>query len=169
MRKHQHILNVGRCLKAQSGLSTDFWIYFIGHAMHLINRTLTPLLNNNCPYKRLFKRPVDYSSLRSFSYLDFVSTLERNMTKFDSRSEKEIFLGYKAGIKGFRIYSLKSNMIVLSKNVKFHETVFPYKQSLDDTLDKYDHIYTDELKKSSLKGWDINTNDKHRKSKRIHN
>lgn len=45
-RKHQHILNVARCLKIQSKLPTIFWPYFIGPVVHVINRLPTPLLRN---------------------------------------------------------------------------------------------------------------------------
>lgn len=53
-RKHQHILYVARCLQSQSNLPKSFLTYFIGHVIHIIKRTPTPLLDNLCPYQKNF-------------------------------------------------------------------------------------------------------------------
>jgi hypothetical protein len=54
-RKLQHILNVGRSLLFQSKLPPSFWSYAILHAVFLINRFPTPLLNNQSPYFILYQ------------------------------------------------------------------------------------------------------------------
>lgn len=73
-RKHQHILNVAKCLKIQSKLPTNFWNYFIAHPVYLINRTHTPLLSNIGPFEKLYGKLPDYSDLKPFGCLAFVST-----------------------------------------------------------------------------------------------
>lgn len=102
-REHQYILNVSRALKIQSGLSTSFWTYFIGHAVHLINRTPTPLLDDISPYEKLYGKPVDYSSLKLFGCLVYISTLTRDTQKFDNRAKVGIFIGHESGMKGCRV------------------------------------------------------------------
>lgn len=123
-RKHHHILNVARCLKLQSGLPSSFWTYFIGHATHLINRMPTPLLNNKTPFEKLYNKVPSYDDLKSFGCLVFISTLKRERNKFDDRADKGIFVGYEPGVNGFRIYNLKENKVIVSRNVKFYKDRF---------------------------------------------
>jgi len=45
-RRHQHILDVSRALMFQSKLPKKFWSYVVLHAVYLINRIPTMILNN---------------------------------------------------------------------------------------------------------------------------
>lgn len=53
-RKHQHILNVGRALLFQSKLPSTYWSYAILHAVFLINRITTHILQNQSPFQVLY-------------------------------------------------------------------------------------------------------------------
>jgi len=59
--KHQHILNVTRCLMFQSNLPKIFWSYAIMHVVHLINRVPSPVISNKCPYEKLYTIAPDIS------------------------------------------------------------------------------------------------------------
>ncbi|PKI68090.1 hypothetical protein CRG98_011686 [Punica granatum] len=50
-RKHRHILNVARALMFQASLPTKFWGEYISMAVHLINITPTPLLDNKSSHE----------------------------------------------------------------------------------------------------------------------
>src|SRR4051812_4242085 len=47
--------------------------------------------------------------------------------KFDEHARPEIFVGYPHGQKGYRIYDIPSKTIYVSRDVIFHETVFPFR------------------------------------------
>lgn len=81
------------------------------------------------PLEKLHNKPLDYSDFKPFGCIAFVSTLLRNRTKFEDRAEKGIFLGYEMGMKGYRIYSFKSNKVLVSRNVRFFEHIFAFKAS----------------------------------------
>lgn len=117
---------MARCLKIKSKLPTTFWNYFIWHVIHIINRTLTPLLDNISPFEKLFGKSPDYAAMKTFGCLVFVSTLYRDRTKFQDRAENGIFLGYENGMKGYKVYCLERNKFLVSRNVRFVEHVFPY-------------------------------------------
>ncbi|KAG8237044.1 hypothetical protein J437_LFUL016110 [Ladona fulva] len=47
--------------------------------------------------------------------------------KFSPRAKECVMLGYQEGIKGYRLWSLKEQKVIISRDVLFREDVFPYK------------------------------------------
>ncbi|CAN1347700.1 Retrovirus-related Pol polyprotein from transposon RE2 [Linum perenne] len=145
-RKHQDILNVVRALRFQAGLPLRFWSDCILHAVHLLNRLPTALLSNLSPYQKLYNRPPSYHHLRVFGCLCYASSLNRNKTKFDSRAKQGIYLGTVAGIKGHKIYDLHTHTIFVSRDVLFHENIFPFlSTSHEHTSSIHDPVASDVL------------------------
>jgi len=81
----------------------------------------------------LYKLSPSYSHLRIFGCLAHISTLSRHRTKFDSRAILCVFIGYHFGTKGYKFYNLHTQSIVLSRDVVFHEHVFPFAINLTHT------------------------------------
>ncbi|WVZ18008.1 hypothetical protein V8G54_005330 [Vigna mungo] len=125
-RKHQHILNVARALLFQSHLPSVFWSYAIKHVVHLINRLPTPFLKHQSPYQYVFGSLLDFQKLRVFGCLAFSNTIMAGRTKLDKRASKCIFLGFKPGVKGYLLYNLHNKNFLVSRNVIFYESHFPY-------------------------------------------
>ena len=46
--------------------------------------------------------------------------------KFDARAKPGIFVGYSYGQKGYHIYDLETHKIYVSRDVIFHESIFPF-------------------------------------------
>lgn len=126
-RKHQHLLNVARALLFQSDVPLIYWSECVLTVVFLINRTASLLLNKLSPYKALFKKKPDFSFLRSFGCLCYVSTLVKNRHKFTPRANPCVFLGYAFGYKGYKVFNLDTNIVSISRNVIFHENTYPFK------------------------------------------
>ncbi|CAN1217084.1 Retrovirus-related Pol polyprotein from transposon TNT 1-94 [Linum perenne] len=132
-RKHQHIVAVARSLLFQSSMPIMFWGYAIYHAVHLINRLPTPILSQKTPFEVLFQQPAVYSHLRVFGSLSYVSTLSHSRLKFATRAQPSVFLGFPSDKKAFRVYNLHTHQVQDSRDVKFHETIFPF-----EDIEKFD-------------------------------
>jgi len=94
------------------------------HVVHLINRVPSPVISNKCPYEKLYTIAPDISNLRIFGCLCFASTLENNRNKLDPRTKRCIFLGFKAGTKGYIVFDAQTREIFVSRNVLFYEKSF---------------------------------------------
>ncbi|KAL4290467.1 hypothetical protein GQ457_14G000950 [Hibiscus cannabinus] len=141
-RKHQHLLAVARALFFQSRVPIRFWGDFILTANFLINRLPTPVLGNKSPFEVLYSTTLVYQQLKVFGCLCFVSTLKAHCDKFSERALPGVFLGYVAGVKGYKVYILKTRSIVVSRNVIFHETMFPFHSitDIDTMVDPFSNV-----------------------------
>lgn len=141
-RKHQHILNVARALMFQSNVPKEFWGDCVLTAVFIINRLPTPFLNDRSPYELLTSKKADYNSLKVFGCLAYFSTSTKNRNKFQPRAKPCLFLGYPAGYKGYKLLDLESNNVHISRNVVFHESIFPCAKNTTET---YEDIFSSSL------------------------
>ena len=92
----------------------------------MINRLPTPFLQHKSPYEVLFNQTPSYSHLRSFGCLCFATNVNPHKHKFTPRARQSTFLGYPFNIKGYKLFDLHSHSIFISRDVTFHEKVFPF-------------------------------------------
>nr|GMD50423.1 Retrovirus-related Pol polyprotein from transposon TNT 1-94 [Ipomoea batatas] len=124
-RKHQHILNVARALRFQAHLPVDFWGHCVMHAVYIINRLPSPVIECSSPYQRLYGEVPDISNLKVFGCLCYAATLSGNKHKMAPRGRKCLFIGILAGMKGYMLYDLGDGSIFVSRDVTFYEEEFP--------------------------------------------
>ena len=67
-----------------------------------------------------FKKPF-LSHLRVFGCNAFVHVPKEKRTKLDNKSERCIFIGYKDGLEGYKLWNPETRKVVYSRDVVFRE------------------------------------------------
>lgn len=110
----------------QSSLPLKFWPYSILTATWMLNKIPSMILGWKSPFELLHENAPDFQMLRPFGCLAYAFNLISHRSKFDSKTLKCIFLGYDAFHKRFLLFDLDNNRVLISRDVKFFPTVFPY-------------------------------------------
>ncbi|WVZ08815.1 hypothetical protein V8G54_022161 [Vigna mungo] len=118
-----------------SNLPNAYLSYAASHAVYLINRLPSPILNGKTPHDLIYGAPPTYLSLKTFGCLCFASTLEGGRNKHEPRARKCVFLGYKSGVKGYTVLDIHTRELFVSRNVVFYEDIFPWKNQQNSTED----------------------------------
>ncbi|XP_019159908.1 PREDICTED: uncharacterized protein LOC109156510 [Ipomoea nil] len=110
-RKHQHILNVARSLRFQANVPLKFWGHCIMHAVFIINRLPSHIIDMLRPFQRLYGKNPYISNLKT-----------QNGT---SRKKMHVYRHSSRG-KGFSaLYDVDDDSVFISRDVTFYEAQFP--------------------------------------------
>ncbi|KAG8490330.1 hypothetical protein CXB51_015871 [Gossypium anomalum] len=125
-RRHRHIVEMGLTLLAKASMPLEYWSDTFSHAVHLINRLPTLVLQNFSPYEKLYKVQPDYAQLRVFGSACFPHLRPFQPHKLQFRSSKCVFLGFGSHQKGYRCLAADGRVYV-SRHVLFDELEFPFR------------------------------------------
>ena len=115
-RAGRTIMNIVRCMLADSTLPSLLWGELMQTAVYLSNRTPHATLQNGTPYKALFGTDVHLGHLRVVGARAFVHE-ETHTKKLDSRTWEGRLVGYSLDGKSYRIYNAQTRRVRESRNV----------------------------------------------------
>lgn len=77
-------------------------------------------------YEKLYRTKSKLDYLKVSRCLSYVSTLKQGRHEFSQRAQSCVFIGYSPNKKGYKVYNMETNTEIISKDVIFHERLFPY-------------------------------------------
>lgn len=120
-RINRTIVERARCLLFDAKLDKKFWAEATNTAVYLRNRSVASGLNNKTPFELWTNRKPDLSHIRIFGSEVMVHIPKEKRLKWDSKSKKQILVGFSENVKGYRVYDPIKRSVTTSRDVIVHE------------------------------------------------
>lgn len=115
------VVERARCLLFDANLDKRFWAEATSTAVYLKNRSVASGLNNKTPFELWTNTKPDLSHVRIFGSQVMVHVPKEKRLKWDTKSRKNILVGFPENVKGYRIYDPIKKCISTSRDVYIHE------------------------------------------------
>jgi len=99
-RMNRTIISKAHCMLSNVGLHRHFWAEATSTACYLITRSPSIAFNKKTPIEVCYGSLANYLELRVFGCTVYAHVDNR---KLEPRAVKCIFLGYKSGVKGYKL------------------------------------------------------------------
>uniref|UniRef100_A0A2N9G795 CCHC-type domain-containing protein n=1 Tax=Fagus sylvatica TaxID=28930 RepID=A0A2N9G795_FAGSY len=116
-RLNRTITETARCLRLNAELPKIFWAEAVDMACYIINRSPRVALDGKVAEEVWTGQEVDYSFMRIFGCPAYVHISGEDRSKLDPKSKKCIFLGFKKGVKGYKLWDPVAQKVVISRDV----------------------------------------------------
>ncbi|KAG8488518.1 hypothetical protein CXB51_016434 [Gossypium anomalum] len=113
-----------RCMLSNANLPKSFWAEAASTACFLINQSPSVVIEKKSPQESDLK----FFGCPAYAHVD--------NGKLEPRSIKCVFLGYKTGVKGYKLWCPENRKVVISRDVVFDETAMLPNLSLKDSSNK---------------------------------
>jgi len=106
---------------SNAGLSKYFWAEALAYACYLVNRLSSSAIGGKTPLEAWSEKIAqDYDLLRVFGCPAYYHVKK---DKLEPRAKKGVFVGFKKGIKDYKIWDPKNKKFILSRDVTFDEAL----------------------------------------------
>jgi Reverse transcriptase (RNA-dependent DNA polymerase)/Integrase core domain/GAG-pre-integrase domain len=137
-RLNRTLLNSTRSMLKHMNCDKLFWAEAVNTACYIKNRvTTTGLPNNTTPHEIWNGKKPDVGHLRVFGSKCWYTIPKESVKKLDDRTSEAIMIGYPKNTKGYKLWDINAQKVVISRDVLFEEV----KMSTDicELEDKTDH------------------------------
>lgn len=104
-------------------MPNKFWAEAVYTAVYLQNRCCTRALQDKTPLEAWTVSKPSVKHLKVFGCICYVHVPDQKRHKLESKAEKGIFIGYNSQSKGYRIYNLETEKVIVSRDVIFDKEV----------------------------------------------
>ena len=120
-RMNKTLMEKARCMLSGAGIGQEFWAEAVGTACYLVNRSPSSALGDKTPQEVWTGKEPSLTHLKVFGCDAYVHVPKENSSKLDKKAEKCIFIGYKDGLKGYKLWNPETKKVVYSRDVVFRE------------------------------------------------
>jgi Integrase core domain len=119
-RLNRTLLNSTRSMLKHMNCDKVFWAEAVTTACYIKNRvTTTGLPNNTTPHEIWIGKKPDVGHLRAFGSKCWYTISKENIV--DDRTSEAIMIGYPKNTKGYKLWDLKTQKVIISRDVLFEE------------------------------------------------
>jgi hypothetical protein len=134
------LMEKARSMLSGAGLEQEFWVEAVSTTCYLVNRSPSSALDDTTPHEVWSGKKPSLQHLRVFGCDAYVHVPKENRSKLDNKAEKCIFIGYKDGVKGYKLWNPETKKIVYSRDVVFREVKDVSKQEFPPMQDEPEKI-----------------------------
>ncbi|CAL9026855.1 unnamed protein product [Prunus brigantina] len=120
-RKNRTIVEMAKCMMFEKGMPLEFWAEAVNTAVYVLNRSPTKALDKKTPFEAYSGRKPGLKHLRVFGSLCYAHVPNPQRQKLDLASKRCVFLGYGSCEKGYRLYNITTEKVIISRDVVFNE------------------------------------------------
>ncbi|KAG8489761.1 hypothetical protein CXB51_017983 [Gossypium anomalum] len=132
-RMNRTIMEKVRCMLSNANLPKSFWAETASTACFFINQSPSVAIEKKTPQEVWSGNLANYSDLKIFRCPAYVHV---DNGKLEPRSIKCVFLGYRASVKGYKLWCPENRKVVISRDVVFDKTAMLPNLSLKDSSNK---------------------------------
>ncbi|BBG97058.1 hypothetical protein Prudu_006062 [Prunus dulcis] len=122
-RKNRTIVEMAKCLMLEKKIPFDFWAEAVNISVYILNRCPTKALSKKTPFEAYSGRKPGVKHLKVFGSLCYAHVPKQQRQKLDLASKRCIFLGYGSCEKGYRLFNIETEKVIVSRDVIFSENV----------------------------------------------
>ena len=118
-RMNRTLMEKARSMLSSAGIGQEFWAEVVETTCYLVNRSPTSTLIDKTTQEVWTGKKPSIKHLKVFGCDAYVHVPKEKRSKLDNKVEKCIFIGYKAGMKGYKLWNPITKKIVYSQDVVF--------------------------------------------------
>lgn len=119
-RRNRSLVEMGRCMLFDADFELKYWAEAVNNANYIQNRMLSAAVDVT-PFELWSGKPPNLSHIRMFGCVAYAHINKQKRQKLDDVAEKYNLVGYCEHSKAYRLLDMKTNKIVISRDVKFLE------------------------------------------------
>jgi transposase InsO family protein len=131
-RPNRTVLEAAEAMRHHAGLEPKFWADAVRTSVYLYNRFPHSALHFKTPYEKWFKRTPNLSHIRVFGCNAWVHQQNRFHKKLTAKAYRAIFVGYAERQKGYYVWDIEKQQMMVSRDVRFDETVFTFNKNISN-------------------------------------
>jgi hypothetical protein len=120
-RMNTTLMKNERCMLSVSKLGHEFDAEAMGTTCYLVNRSPSSALDDKNRREVQNSKKPSLTHIEVFGCDGYVQVPKENKSKLDKNDEISVFIGYKYGLKGYKIWYPETNKVVYSRDLVFIE------------------------------------------------
>jgi hypothetical protein len=121
-RKNRTLIEAARTMLDEYKTSDSFWAEAINTASHATNCLYLHKLRHKTAYELLTGKKPNVSYFRVFGYKCFILNKKPKSSKFSSKVDEGIFLGYASNAHGYRVLNKTTSCVEVKCDLTFDES-----------------------------------------------